>query len=630
MVTKKKKKNTNIKKYTITSNHIFSKNVSKILDELGKTSKNVFNHYLFCYKFYLIFKDLIYENVFLDTIKTKLYTKDIIDELIIDKFKYYFQLYQSDYKNYINNNDILYDYIKKLNLDISHNNFMEIYNGLIINCLSLDKLVLTNNNLIFLFKNNIFSILTSFYYCKYYNVKNGLINKIPIKFKFNDDFKNHVMTTEKPIIFIQKQDYKKILNDLLSIEKELNNKKLDDKKLKEKIIEEQQELDNKKYVLGSEQNFISRLAYSTMKFNKTSSDLIVNILPKAHDAISSYYALKNKGLKANKPNYISDNFYLLVFCGKTIKLEDKNINKKQIRLLYGNYIIKNWFEIFGKKLSKHEKKNLCLKIKKPTFLKKEGVKLKQIEIKKVGIRTYKIHYKFDVPKKVNELKNNDIIKIKDVISIDLGMKNLFTIHDPNGKQRILRGGYLISINEYYNKKIAFVQSLKNKTKDEKKKNQYENEIKLLNDMRLRKLNGMINKIIQKIQELYSKKKMIVIGYNEGWKDKMNLGKNTNRKFYSIPYARIIKKLKYAFEGKTEIKIINEAYTSKCDSLGKEEICKHEEYLGKRTKRGLYSSSVKRLINADLNGAINILRKYMENNYEEIKGYSIFNPERITL
>lgn len=238
--------------------------------------------------------------------------------------------------------------------------------------------------------------------------------------------------------------------------------------------------------------------------------------------------------------------------------------------------------------------------------------------------------KFDVPTQINNLENIDTIKIQDTLSIDLGMKNLFTIHDPNGKQRILKGGYLISINEYYNKKIAFVQSLKDKTTNKNKKLQYDNEIKLLNDMRLRKLNGMINKIVQKIKELYSEKKLIVIGYNEGWKNKMNLGSNTNRKFYLIPYARIIKKLKYALDGKIEIKEINEAYTSKCDALGLETICKHEEYLGKRVKRGLFSSSTKKLINADLNGAINILRKYSDNKYKKIKGLNLLNPERITL
>jgi len=55
-------------------------------------------------------------------------------------------------------------------------------------------------------------------------------------------------------------------------------------------------------------------------------------------------------------------------------------------------------------------------------------------------------------------------------------------------------------------------------------------------------------------------------------------------------------------------IINEeSYTSKCDSLALEEVKKHEMYLGKRIKRGLFQSSTRKLINADINGSLNILR-----------------------
>jgi putative transposase len=634
---KKENQNSNIKKYTITSNHTFSNNVSKILDELGKTSKNTFNHYLFCYKFYLVYKDIVYEQVYNESVKNKSFTKDKIDSLIHSKFKYYYDLYQTDYKNYINNNNKLYEYIKKLNFDITHTNFIQIYNKLILECFTINGLNLSNKNLYFLYENNIFSILTSFYYYKYYNVKTGLINKIPIKVKFDDNFKNHVMTTEKPINFNIKPNYKELLSNILDINKIKY-------KLTLKNITKEEE---KKYKLGSEQNFISRLVYSTMKFDKTSSDLIVNILPKAHEAICSYYELRKLGKKANKPNYLTEDFYSLIFCGKTILIEnnkkenkedDKNkknnkkqnkqVNKNQIRLLYGDYIIKNWKKLFNEELDKN---NIpLLKIRKPTFLKKENVKLKQVEIKKISSNTYKVYYKFDVPKQVDELENKKTVKLSETISIDLGLKNLFTIHDPYGEQRILRGGHLIALNEYFVKKISIVQSKKDKTTNKTFKEEYNNEIKLLNDMRLRKLNGKINIIIQKIKELYSNKKLIIIGYNKNWKTNINIGKDNNRKFYQIPFSRIISKIRYALKGKTEIAEINEAYTSKCDALGLEDICKHEEYLGDRKKRGLFSSSTHKLLNADLNGAINILRKYSEYKYNKPLGLNLFNPVNITL
>ena len=67
------------------------------------------------------------------------------------------------------------------------------------------------------------------------------------------------------------------------------------------------------------------------------------------------------------------------------------------------------------------------------------------------------------------------------------------------------------------------------------------------------------------------------------------------------------KYKCQLEG---IKVIirEESYTSKCSFIDNEEICKHETYLGKRIKRGLFETKEKRIINADLNGALNILRK----------------------
>ncbi len=75
-------------------------------------------------------------------------------------------------------------------------------------------------------------------------------------------------------------------------------------------------------------------------------------------------------------------------------------------------------------------------------------------------------------------------------------------------------------------------------------------------------------------------------------------------------------------------LVKESYTSKCDSLALEIIGFHEKYLGKRHKRGLFKSSKNKLINADLNGAINIMRKYI--NLNEIKGKNLFNPKILNI
>lgn len=83
----------------------------------------------------------------------------------------------------------------------------------------------------------------------------------------------------------------------------------------------------------------------------------------------------------------------------------------------------------------------------------------------------------------------------------------------------------------------------------------------------------------------------------------------------------------------EIVIHEESYTSKCDFLAFEKIGKHENYLGKRKKRGLFQSSVGKLINADVNGALNIMRKVVGDFCESIRRIIdrglLFNPVRIT-
>lgn len=125
-----------------------------------------------------------------------------------------------------------------------------------------------------------------------------------------------------------------------------------------------------------------------------------------------------------------------------------------------------------------------------------------------------------------------------------------------------------------------------------------------------------------------------IFYNKGWKQNVNIGKKNNQKFTQIPFARLVSYLEYKCElAGIEIVIHEESYTSKCDFLAFEKIGKHENYLGKRKKRGLFQSSVGKLINADVNGALNIMRKVVGDSCESIRGIIdrglLFNPVRIT-
>lgn len=106
---------------------------------------------------------------------------------------------------------------------------------------------------------------------------------------------------------------------------------------------------------------------------------------------------------------------------------------------------------------------------------------------------------------------------------------------------------------------------------------------------------------------------IVIGYNKNWKQEINMGKVNNQKFVNIPYYKLLNMIidKANEIGITAI-INEESYTSKCSFLDNEPLNKQTNYMGERIERGLFKASDGRIINADVNGALNILRKVIGN------------------
>ena len=194
-------------------------------------------------------------------------------------------------------------------------------------------------------------------------------------------------------------------------------------------------------------------------------------------------------------------------------------------------------------------------------------------------------------------------------SIDLGLNNLATIGSNVIKPIIINGKPLKSINQFYNKRVS---NLKSKLKDGKKTSR---RIKSLTDKRNNKIKDYLHKASTLLvnQLVSNDLNTLIIGNNKSWKQDINIGKRNNQNFVQIPHSTFIKMLEYKCKLRgINVLITEESYTSKCSFLDNEDIKKQKEYKGRRIKRGLFKSSKGILINADVNGSLNILKKVVGN------------------
>ena len=190
-------------------------------------------------------------------------------------------------------------------------------------------------------------------------------------------------------------------------------------------------------------------------------------------------------------------------------------------------------------------------------------------------------------------------------AIDLGLDNLATLTSNVCQSNIYDGKKIKSINRFYNKKKALLQSkLKNKNKKTSKR------IKRINYRRNNKIKDYMHKVSHLIVAYMEANNLntLFVGKNTGWKEGINIGKTNNQNFVAIPFNLLVSMLDYKCKlAGIKMIIVNEAYTSKCSFLDNEKIGKHDTYCGKRIKRGLFLSLEGHRINADINGSFNIMR-----------------------
>ena len=243
---------------------------------------------------------------------------------------------------------------------------------------------------------------------------------------------------------------------------------------------------------------------------------------------------------------------------------------------------------------------------------------------------------------VYTVPDTKLVDFKGIAAIDLGLTNLATI-TTNVKGLtpiIVNGNPLKSINQFYNKQKAVLQS---ELQKQNPKRFISNRLNKLTAIRNNKVDTYLHQASRTIIKYLLQNQIgtLVIGNNAQWKTNINIGKKNNQNFVQIPHTKFIKQLTYKAQllGITVI-ITEESYTSKASFLDRDLIPKYKEgqkhsFSGLRVKRGLYKSANGTLINADVNGSLNILRKAIPNVFAEgIEGLGVipfrFTPGKVTL
>ena len=237
-------------------------------------------------------------------------------------------------------------------------------------------------------------------------------------------------------------------------------------------------------------------------------------------------------------------------------------------------------------------------------------KVKEIRIiPKADARFFEIQYTYEAECIQRNLNKNN------ALAMDLGINNLVTAVSSNGRSFIIDGRKLKSINQWFNKENARLQSIKDKQHFGKKPT---NRQKAITRDRNNKVNDYMSKVARKVIDycIVNDIGTLVTGYNETFQRDSNIGKQNNQNFVNIPYGQLRNKLEYLCELNDIVFVKQEeSYTSKASFWDRDDIPvynadnpKEYQFSGSRIHRGLYKTAGDKTVNADVNGALNIMKK----------------------
>lgn len=390
------------------------------------------------------------------------------------------------------------------------------------------------------------------------------------------------LTVKQQLKHLSKEDYKTI-RELCHTAKNLTN---------EAIYNVRQYYFTEGEFLKYEKNYT--LLKNSLNYKALNSNMSQQILKEVDGSFKSFFGLlklAKQGKYAFKdcklPHYLPKDGYATLVIGFV--------------RLNGNKLILPFSNSF-------KKTHKTVEITIPPILLDKKVKEIRI-IPKAKARFFEIQYIYEAVNVQRNLNKNN------ALALDLGINNLVTAVSSMGKSFILDGRRLKSINQWFNKENARLQSIKDKQQFGKKTT---NRQKRIARERNNKVNDYMNKAARKVINYCISNDIgtLVVGYNETFQRNSHMGKQNNQNFVMIPYGQLRNKLEYLCE-LNGIKFVKqeESYTSKSSFWDKDEIPvynadnpKEYQFSGSRIHRGMYKTARGNCLNADVNGALNIMRK----------------------
>lgn len=390
------------------------------------------------------------------------------------------------------------------------------------------------------------------------------------------------LTVKQQVKHLSKEEYITI-RELCHTAKNLTN---------EAIYNVRQHYFKKGKLLKYEKNYT--LLKNSPNYKTLNSNMTQQILKEVDGSFKSFFGLlklvkqkKYASTSCKLPHYLPKDGYTTLIIGFV--------------RLNGNKLILPFSNSF-------KKTHKCVEITIPPIL--HDKKIKEIRIiPKANARFFEIQYIYETECIQRSLNTNN------ALALDLGINNLVTAVSNIGKTFIIDGKRLKSINQWFNKENAHLQSIKDKQHFSRKPT---NRQKVIARNRNNKVNDYMSKTARKIINYCIDNDIgtLVVGYNETFQHHPHMGKQNNQNFVNIPYGQLRYKLEYLCKLNDMVFIKQEeSYTSKASFWDKDTIPvynadnpKEYQFSGKRVQRGLYKTASGKTINADVNGALNIMRK----------------------